>query len=340
MTRARVLVVDDSSVVRQILSRGLSCDPGLEVVGAAPDAYAAWTMISRLQPDVITLDLEMPGMDGIAFLKKLLRDRPLPVVVVSSLTPSGSELALEALEAGAIEVVAKPRFAAAGARTISTLVGIVKGAAGAQVPLRGIPVQGLGAAAPRPVALTQKVVVIGASTGGTQALQQILMSMPKRAPGIAVVQHMPEGFTRLFAQRLDELCEVDVKEAEDQDVLETGRVLIAPGDRHLLLRRSGSRYRVEVKGGPLVSGHRPSVDLLFKSAARNAGRSAVGVLLTGMGKDGARGLLDMKSAGAATIAQDESTCVVFGMPREAIALGAVDRVAPLPRIAESILNLA
>ncbi|HVR87386.1 MAG TPA: chemotaxis response regulator protein-glutamate methylesterase [Planctomycetota bacterium] len=340
MTRAKVLVVDDSAVVREILTRGLSVDPGIEVIGAAPDAYAAWAMISRLRPDVITLDLEMPGMDGIAFLKKLLRDRPLPVVVVSSLTPSGSDLALEALEAGAVEVVAKPRFATTAARTISALVAIVKGAAGAQVAPRGIPLRAPGAGPRRSVGPSQKVVVIGASTGGTQALQQVLMGMPKWAPGIAVVQHMPEGFTRSFAERLDDLCEVDVKEAEDQDVLEPGTVLIAPGDRHLLLRRSGSRYRMEVKGGPLVSGHRPSVDLLFKSAARHAGRNAVGVLLTGMGKDGARGLLEMRSAGAATIAQDESTCVVFGMPREAIALGAVDRIAALPRIAESILNLA
>ncbi|HLY72480.1 MAG TPA: chemotaxis response regulator protein-glutamate methylesterase [Planctomycetota bacterium] len=338
MIRTRVLVVDDSAVVRQVLSRGLSCDPGIEVIGAAPDAYAAWSMIARLRPDVITLDLEMPGMDGIAFLRKVLRDRPLPVVVVSSLTPSGSELALEALEAGALEVVAKPKFATTAARTISTLVDIVKGAAGAQVALRGSPVPG--SPSQLPCSPTQKVVVIGASTGGTQALQQVLMAMPKMAPGIAVVQHMPEGFTRSFAERLDELCGVDVKEAENQDVLEPGKVLIAPGNHHLLLRRSGSRYRVEVKGGPLVSGHRPSVDLLFKSAARQAGRNAVGVLLTGMGKDGARGLLDMKSAGAATIAQDEASCVVFGMPREAIALGAVDRATALPRIAESILNMA
>jgi two-component system chemotaxis response regulator CheB len=282
----------------------------------------------------------MPGMNGIAFLRKLLRFRPMPVVVVSSLTPAGSDLALQALEAGAVEVVAKPRSAPAASRTLANLASIVKGAAGARVELRGNPVQSrLPAAAAVPLRATQRIVVMGASTGGTQALQQVLMAMPKTAPGIAVVQHMPEGFTKSFAERLNELCAVEVKEAQDQDVLQPGRVLIAPGNHHLILRRSGSRYRVEVKNGPLVSGHRPSVDLLFKSAARCAGRNAVGVLLTGMGKDGARGLLDMKKAGGSTIAQDEATCVVYGMPREAAALGAADRVTPLPRIAESILEL-
>jgi two-component system chemotaxis response regulator CheB len=340
MTPTRVLVVDDSAVVREVLSRELSCDPGIKVVGSAPDAYSAWGMITRVQPDVMTLDLEMPGMNGIAFLRKLLRFRPMPVVVVSSLTPAGSDLALQALEAGAVEVVAKPRSAPAASRTLANLASIVKGAAGARVELRGNPVQSrLPAAVGLAVRATQRIVVMGASTGGTQALQQVLMAMPKTAPGIAVVQHMPEGFTKSFAERLNELCAVEVKEAQDQDALQPGRVLIAPGNHHLILRRSGSRYRVEVKNGPLVSGHRPSVDLLFKSAARCAGRGAVGVLLTGMGKDGARGLLDMKKAGGSTIAQDEATCVVYGMPREAAALGAADRVTPLPRIAESILEL-
>jgi two-component system chemotaxis response regulator CheB len=340
MTPTRVLVVDDSAVVREVLSRELSCDPEIKVVGSAPDAYSAWGMITRVQPDVMTLDLEMPGMNGIAFLRKLLRFRPMPVVVVSSLTPAGSDLALQALEAGAVEVVAKPRSAPAASRTLANLASIVKGAAGARVELRGSPVQSrLPAAAAVPLRATQRIVVMGASTGGTQALQQVLMAMPKTAPGIAVVQHMPEGFTKSFAERLNELCAVEVKEAQDQDALQPGRVLIAPGNHHLILRRSGSRYRVEVKNGPLVSGHRPSVDLLFKSAARCAGRGAVGVLLTGMGKDGARGLLDMKKAGGSTIAQDEATCVVYGMPREAAALGAADRVTPLPRIAESILEL-
>jgi two-component system chemotaxis response regulator CheB len=337
----RVLVVDDSAVVREVLSRELSCDPEIEVIGAAPNAYAAWAMIAQVRPDVITLDLEMPGMDGIAFLRKLLRCNPLPVVVVSSLTPAGSERALEALEAGAVEVVAKPRSTPAAGRTIATLASIVKGAAGARIAPRGTGIQGKSSfpsyCASR---AAEKVVVMGASTGGTQALQQVLMALPKTAPGIAVVQHMPEGFTRSFAQRLNQLCSVEVKEAEDQDALVPGRVLIAPGNRHLLIRRSGSRYRVEVKNGPLVSGHRPSVDLLFKSAARYAGRNAIGVILTGMGKDGARGLLEMKRAGASTIAQDEASCVVFGMPREAISLGAVDLVAPLPRVAGAILEMS
>jgi two-component system chemotaxis response regulator CheB len=340
MKPTKVLVVDDSRVVREVLSRQLACDPEIEVVGAAPDAYAAWGMIVRSRPDVITLDLEMPGMNGLSFLRRLLRCNPLPVVVVSSLTPAGSELALEALEAGAVEVVAKPRSAAGGRQSLAGLSSLVKGAAGARVSSKGGLLRNRAAAPALPSRATQKVVVIGASTGGTQALQQVLTSLPRTAPGIAVVQHMPEGFTKSFAERLNQLCAVEVKEAEDQDELAPGRVLIAPGNHHLLLRRSGSRTRVEVKHGPLVSGHRPSVDLLFRSAARYVGSNAIGVLLTGMGKDGARGLLDMKRAGAATIAQDEASCVVFGMPREAIALGAADRVAPLPRMAESILELA
>ena len=340
MNPTRVLVVDDSAVVREVLSRELACDPGIEVVGAAPDAYTAWGMITRVRPDVMTLDLEMPGMNGMAFLRKLLRFRPLPVVVVSSLTPAGSDLALQALEAGAVEVVAKPQSATSANRTLAHLAMIVKGAAGARVALRGNPVQSrLPAVTAVSVRSLQRIVVMGASTGGTQALQQILMALPKGAPGIAIVQHMPEGFTRSFAERLNELCALEVKEAQDQDALQPGRVLIAPGNHHLLLRRSGSRYRVEVKSGPLVSGHRPSVDLLFKSAARCAGRQAVGVLLTGMGKDGARGLLEMRKAGGSTIGQDEATSVVYGMPREAALLGAVERVTPLPRIAESILEL-
>jgi two-component system chemotaxis response regulator CheB len=340
MKPTKVLVVDDSRVVRDVLSRELSCDPEIEVVGTAPDAYAAWGMIVRARPDVITLDLEMPGMNGLSFLRRLLRCNPLPVVVVSSLTPEGSELALEALEAGAVEVVAKPRSAPAGRQTLARLGSLVKGAAGARVWAKDGVMRSRSGPSTAPSRATQKVVVIGASTGGTQALQQVLTALPRTAPGIAIVQHMPEGFTRSFAQRLDQLCAVEVKEAEDQDELAPGRVLIAPGNHHLMLRRSGTRYRVEVKTGPLVSGHRPSVDLLFRSAARSAGRHAIGVLLTGMGKDGARGMLELKRAGAATIAQDEASCVVFGMPREAIALGAADRVAPLPRVAESILDLA
>lgn len=335
MTPARVVVVDDSAVVREVLTRGLSSDPGIEVVGSAPDAFRAWGLIEKVQPDVVTLDLEMPGMNGISFLRKLLRIRPLPVVVVSSLTPAGSDLALQALEAGAVEVVAKPRSAPASDRTIEALVSIVKGAAGARIARRGSPAPGRLAS---PAGGGGKVVVMGASTGGTQALQQILLSLPKTAPGIAIVQHMPEGFTRSFAERLDDLCEVDVKEAADQDEIVPGRVLIAPGNRHLLVKRSGSRFRAEVKDGPLVSGHRPSVDLLFKSAARAAGRQSVGVLLTGMGRDGARGLLDLRTAGGATFAQDEASCVVYGMPREAVALGAVDRLTPLSRMARSILD--
>jgi two-component system, chemotaxis family, protein-glutamate methylesterase/glutaminase len=336
MTRTRVLVVDDSAVVRDVIVRALSRDREIDVVGSAPDAYAAWNQIVQLRPDVLTLDLEMPGMNGITFLHKLFRLRPIPVVVVSSLTPVGSDRAIEALEAGAVEVVAKPRSAAGLDRMIGMLSVIIKGAGGARIaPRRKTAVPPL--SSPK---TSRKVVAIGASTGGTQALQQVLMALPKEAPGIAIVQHMPEGFTSSFARRLDQLCAVDVKEAEDRDELEPGRVLIAPGNRHLLVRRTGSRYRVEVKDGPLVSGHRPSVDLLFQSFAHAAGPDGVGVILTGMGSDGARGLLEMRQAGASTVAQDEASCVVFGMPREAVALGAAERVAALSRVAETILELS
>lgn len=341
MIPTRVLVVDDSAVVRRILSRALANDPEIEVVGAAPDAYAAWDLIQQVHPDVITLDLEMPGMNGISFLRKLLRCHPLPVVVVSSLTPAGSGLALQALEAGAVEVVAKPRSAPAADRAIAALTALLKGAAGARIARRSPLLRGRAITSPVPLSrASEKVVVLGASTGGTQAIQQVLSALPPTTPGIAVVQHMPEGFTRLFAQRLNDLCELEVKEAEDQEPLKPGRVLIAPGNQHLLIRRSGSGFRVEVKGGPPVSGHRPSVDVLFKSAARHAGSSAIGVLLTGMGKDGARGLLEMKQSGAATVAQDEESSVVYGMPREAVSLGAADHIAPLSQVPETILKLS
>lgn len=336
MTRTRVLVVDDSAVVRDVIVRALSRDREIDVVGSAPDAYAAWTQIVQLRPDVMTLDLEMPGMNGITFLHKLFQLHPIPVVVVSSLTPVGSDRAIEALEAGAVEVVAKPRSSAGLDRMIGMLSAIIKGAGGARIaPRRSRAVAALSSRR-----AARKVVAIGASTGGTQALQQVLMALPKEAPGIAIVQHMPEGFTASFARRLDHACAVEVKEAKDGDELSPGRVLIAPGNRHLLVRRSGSRYRAEVTDGPLVTGHRPSVDLLFQSFARAAGAGAVGVLLTGMGSDGARGLLEMRKAGASTVAQDEASCVVYGMPREAVALGAAERVSPLSRVAETILELS
>ncbi len=334
----RVLVVDDSAVVRQIFERELSRDPAIEVVGVAPDPYIARDRIVRLQPDVVTLDVEMPRMDGITFLRKLMRYHPLPVIIVSSLTPRGGELALEALDAGAVEVMCKPGTSYAVGDMSVALIDKIKAAARVRVQARTKATP----AVPR-LSLTRtthRIVALGASTGGTQALQQVLTALPPNAPGIVIVQHMPEHFTRSFADRLNDLCAIRVKEAEDGDAVSPGRALIAPGNRHMLLVRSGAVYGVQVKKGPLVNRHRPSVDVLFKSVARYAGRNAVGVILTGMGADGADGLLEMKSQGAATLAQDEATSVVYGMPREAVQRGAADEVLPLDRIAGRILDLA
>jgi two-component system chemotaxis response regulator CheB len=337
--RIRVLVVDDSAVVRQIFERELARDPSIEVIGTAPDPYVARDKIVELKPDVITLDIEMPRMDGLTFLRKLMHHYPLPVIIVSSLTTRGGELALEALEAGAVEVMCKPGAAYAVGDMSVELVDKIKAAARVRVQRR---LGSVAAAAGTRLALTRttnKIVAIGASTGGTQALQQTLMAMPPNAPGIVIVQHMPEHFTRSFADRLNELCTIHVKEAEDGDTVTPGKALIAPGNFHMLLNRSGAVYYVNVKKGPLVSRHRPSVDVLFKSVARYAGRNAVGVIMTGMGADGAQGLLEMKNGGASTVAQDEASCVVYGMPREAVALGAADSIVPLGDIPRKILDL-
>jgi two-component system chemotaxis response regulator CheB len=337
----RVLIVDDSAVVRTTFARELARDPALEVVGAAPDPYVARDMIVALRPDVITLDVEMPRMDGIAFLRRLMRFYPLPVVIVSSLTPAGGALALEALDAGALEVLCKPGAAYTVGDMAVELIDKVKAVAGVRVDKRAEqparPAEGPRLAM---IGTTNKVVALGASTGGVEAIREVLRALPVNAPGVVIVQHMPEHFTRSFAERLDDECAVEVKEAQTGDGVVPGRVLIAPGNRHLLLRRSGAAYFVQVKDGPLVSRHRPSVNVLFKSVARAAGPNAVGVILTGMGRDGAQGLGMMKAAGAATIAQDEASCIVFGMPMEAIALGAVDCVCPLERIPAKILELA
>jgi two-component system, chemotaxis family, protein-glutamate methylesterase/glutaminase len=349
--KIRVLIVDDSAVVRQTLTHIFSQDPDLEVIGAAGDPYAAAEKIAEQIPDVITLDIEMPRMDGLTFLRKVMAQHPIPVVICSSLAEEGTRSALEALENGAVEIVTKPRL---GVRQFleeasTTLCDAVKAAAGARlrpVSARRIVEPKLTAdavLAPATCAMaktTEKVVMIGASTGGTEALKTLLEALPSDTPGIVIVQHMPELFTRAFASRLDGLCAITVKEAESGDTVLRGRALIAPGNHHLLLQRSGARYYVEVKEGPLVCRHRPSVDVLFRSAARYAGPNAVGVILTGMGDDGARGMLEMKQVGAKTIAQDESTCVVFGMPKEAIKLNGVDKVMPLESIAGAILTMA
>ncbi len=341
----RVLVVDDSAVVRQTFTKELSRAPGIEVIGSAPDPYIARDKIVKLDPDVITLDIEMPRMDGVTFLRKLMHYHPVPVIIVSSLTPKGGELALEALQAGAIEIMCKPGAAYTVSEMSVELVDKIRAAARAGVQ-KPFPARSGAASSPAKIPklamtrTTNKVLAIGASTGGTQALQGVLSTMPGNAPGILVVQHMPEHFTRAFADRLDTICEIDVKEAEDGDSVVPGRALIAPGNFHMLLRRSGARYFVQVKSGPLVSRHRPSVDVLFKSVARYAGGNAVGAILTGMGGDGAAGMLEMKESGAATIAQDEASCVVFGMPKEAINLGAADFVEPLSAIPQRMLELA
>lgn len=344
--KIRVLIVDDSAVVRQAMNEILSSDPHIEVIGVAADPFVAAERLSREIPDVITLDVEMPRMDGITFLKKIMSQHPIPVVMCSSLTGQGSDTALRALEYGAVDIIQKPLM---GVKTFLeeskvVICDAVKAAAMARV--RRI-THDLKKVSPKLTAdvilakpttkamleTTEKVVVVGASTGGTEALRVFLGGLPPDAPGIVIVQHMPEHFTKSFAGRLDGLCRITVKEAENNDTVVRGRALIAPGNRHMLLKRSGARYYVEIKEGPLVCRHRPSVDVLFRSTARYAGKNAVGVIMTGMGDDGARGLLEMKEAGAATIAQDEHSCVVFGMPKEAIKLDAVDRVLPLECIA-------
>jgi two-component system chemotaxis response regulator CheB len=354
--KIRVLVVDDSASVRQTLTAVLQSDPEIEVIGTAGDPFMAAKRIQEQVPDVITLDVEMPRMDGITFLRKLMSQKPIPVVMCSSLTEAGTETLMQALEAGAVDVILKPKIAAADylAEQASRICDVVKAASHARLGAHSrSPAQGLHAQAPpqkltadavlpppsgRAMARTTEMVVcVGASTGGTEALRAMLEALPANAPGIVIVQHMPEKFTAAFAKRLNGLCAMEIKEAEDGDTVLRGRVLIAPGgDKHTILERQGARYYVSVRQGPLVSRHRPSVDVLFRSAARVAGGNAMGVIMTGMGDDGARGMQEMHTAGAFTVAQDEATSVVFGMPKEAIAHGGVERVVPLGAIASEI----
>lgn len=333
----KVLIVDDSAVVRKVFSEQLSKQRGIEVVGTAPDPYVAREKIVRLKPDVITLDIEMPRMDGITFLKKLMQYYPLPVIIVSSLTAKGSKLALEALSLGALEVISKPGDAYSVGDMSVQLAEKIRAVyaakilpIGSRMPDRSLEGKNESKAL---LATTNKIIAIGASTGGTEAIKQVLTRLPRNSPGVVVVQHMPAKFTASFAERLNELCPMNVKEAVNGDTVMGGQALIAPGNYHMLLKRSGARYYVEVKTGPLVHYQRPAVDVLFKSVARYAGADALGIILTGMGKDGAAGLLDMKKAGSVNIAQDENSCIVFGMPKEAIALGAVDYVMDINAIA-------
>jgi two-component system chemotaxis response regulator CheB len=336
----RVLVVDDSAIVRQVLSKELSKAPDIEVVGTAVDPYVAREKIVALRPDVLTLDLEMPRMGGLAFLSRLMKYYPLPVIVVSSLTPSGSEAALRALELGAVDVIAKPGEAYSVAEVAEMLADRIRAAAAARGKLGACPAPPPhnDDAPPMAPARREAVLAIAASTGGTEAIKHILMGLPANAPGTLIVQHMPANFTAAFAQRMNSLCLMEVREARHGDWVTPGLALVAPGNRHLTLRRVGDRYRAEVKGGPAVRHQRPSADVLFHSVALQAGADAVGVILTGMGDDGARGLLAMRQAGAFTLAQDQESCVVFGMPREALATGAVDKMAPLSELSRHILR--
>ncbi len=339
----KVLVVDDSAIVRKVFTEELSKEEGIEVVGSAPDPYVARDKIVRLKPDVITLDIEMPRMDGITFLKKLMKYYPIPVIIVSSLTHKGSKLALEALSIGALEVISKPSTSYSVGDMSVQLADKIRAVHRVRVVQKRPQAEGTPSRAKLSAGAladtTNKIIAIGASTGGTEALKTVLTSMPANTPGILVVQHMPAQFTTSFAERLDSLCEIEVKEAQDGDSVTNGRALIAPGNFHMLLKRSGARYYATVKKGPLVHHQRPSADVLFKSVAQCAGSNALGIILTGMGADGAAGLLDMKNAGAKTIAQDEKSCIVFGMPKEAIKIGAVDKIITLNAIAQSALNM-
>lgn len=349
MSRINVMLVDDSAVVRQVLQGLLKRDPGIHVLGAAADPLFALRRMEAQWPDVIVLDIEMPRMDGITFLKKIMAERPTPVVICSTLTEKGAEVTLEAMSAGAISIVTKPKVGIKRFLEDSSadIVQAVKTAARANIAnvqhgqgsTPKLKADAILSSTGRAVArTTEHVVAIGTSTGGTQALEKVLRVLPRVTPGIVIVQHMPEKFTALFAERLNGVCEIQVKEAANGDRVLPGQALIAPGDRHMMLRRSGAQYVVDIKGGPLVSRHRPSVDVLFRSVAREAGPNALGIIMTGMGDDGAAGMREMHETGAYTVAQDEASCVVFGMPKEAIKKGGVDDVIPLDSIAQRIFD--
>jgi len=342
--KIRVLIVDDSAVVRKILSQSLESEEDIEVVGTAPDPYVAREKIVKLNPDVVTLDVEMPRMDGITFLKKLMRYYPVPVIIVSSLTEKGGELALEAIKSGAVEVMAKPSGSFSIGDMAVQIADKIRAASRVNVRKK---VQ-INAASHSPVntltmktlgPTTRKIIAIGASTGGTEAIRYLMKKIPSNCPGIVIVQHMPAKFTKSYADSLNLQSALSIKEACDGDPVTPGTALVAPGNYHLLAARSGARYFARVKTGPMVHHQRPAVDVLFKTVASHAGANAVGVILTGMGADGAEGLLEMRNAGARTIAQDEDSCVVFGMPKEAIKKGAAEFVLPLDKIAEKIIEL-
>jgi two-component system chemotaxis response regulator CheB len=343
--KIKVLIVDDSALIRSVMSEIISSQPDMQVVGVAPDPLVAREMIKQTNPDVLTLDVEMPKMDGLDFLEKLMRLRPMPVLMVSSLTERGSEITMRALELGAVDFVTKPKISIqSGMREYTELIADkIRAAAKARIKARVLPKAGEQAAAPlpalrNPLTSSEKLIIIGASTGGTEAIREFLMQMPSDCPGILITQHMPEGFTRSFAKRLDSLCKISVQEAAGGERVLPGHAYIAPGHSHLLLARSGANYVTKIEQSEPVNRHRPSVDVLFRSAAECAGKNAVGVILTGMGKDGALGMLEMKNAGAYNFAQDEASCVVFGMPREAIAIGASHEVGALSALPGMVLG--
>jgi two-component system chemotaxis response regulator CheB len=347
MMKIKVLIVDDSALIRSVMKEIIGTQPDMEVVGVAPDPIVARELIKQTNPDVLTLDVEMPRMDGLDFLERLMRLRPMPVVMVSSLTERGSEITLRALELGAVDFVTKPKLSIqSGMQEYAELIADkIRAAAKARVRARSIPaanaVSSGGDALPmvrNPLTSSEKLIIIGASTGGTEAIKEFLTQMPSDCPGILITQHMPEGFTTSFARRLDSLCKISVREAAGGERVLPGHAFIAPGHSHLTLVRSGANYVTQLDQGPPVNRHRPSVDVLFRSAAQFAGKNALGVILTGMGKDGAAGMLEMKNAGARNFAQDEASCVVFGMPREAIAVGATHEVGPLQALPRMVLE--
>lgn len=348
MSRIKVLVVDDSAVVRQVVSNVLSADPEIEVIAAVADPILAIARMNVQWPDVVVLDVEMPRMDGITFLKKIMAEHPTPVVICSTLVEAGAQTAMAALSAGAVAIIAKPKV---GLKQFledasQDMVTAVKSAAKANVKvLRATSKNTADVIMPAAsekhssmIQTTERVVALGTSTGGTQALEVVLTSLPRVTPGIVIVQHMPEKFTAAFAERLNSLCQIEVKEAQNNDRVVNSRALIAPGGKHMLLRRTGAQYYVEVMDGPLVNRHRPSVDVLFRSVAKCAGANALGVIMTGMGDDGAAGLAEMRKAGARTVAQDEASCVVYGMPKEAVKRGGVEKTVPLTAIGREIMQ--
>jgi two-component system chemotaxis response regulator CheB len=344
MKKIKVVVIDDSALIRKLLTEIVNSQPDMQAVGAAPDPLVAREMIRELNPDVLTLDVEMPKMDGLDFLERLMRLRPMPVVMVSTLTDKGSEATLRALELGAVDYVSKPKIDITHGiqEYAEEIADKIRAAAASRPRPRAPAASARGERALPPLAnrivSTEKLIIVGASTGGTEAIKEFLIDMPSDCPGILITQHMPEAFTKSFAARLDSLCRISVKEAEDAERVLPGHAYVAPGNWHLLLKRSGANYMTQLSDGPPVNRHRPSVDVLFRSAAEHAGRNVLGVILTGMGKDGAQGMLAMKEAGAYNFAQDEASCVVFGMPKEAIAVGATDEILPIRDMAQAVMR--